>query len=348
VADGTPVTIVSSASLNATWDCADTQGSAYCVNSSRDAFIKTNGTILTNWYTTPLGTMVEATPDRVAVAGVAASPNSIFISQSNTFTNFTTGVNSTDPFTEVIASPGSHLTHIRWGCQRILWWKDQSFGYFDFDDQYNAQIKIVSDTIGTFDNTSAIDPGGNIWFRGQDGHTYMYDCSGLSRETVDITPQIQTAGRRTANLWQQTTQAEFQSGSLIPTNGLSTVISPNDVVPSTFSSTVYLTPSSFTYNSAQLANPSFDSGQATNWTAGTGWSNVASKVATCGTINPQDGTKFEQTNSSLVTAKVVNATSGVLISSIAVTYSLGSECSWALQTLTLPSNTAGTYGALVF
>src|SRR6185295_3609685 len=158
--------IVSSATLSATLDCADTQGNAYCVNSARDFYIRTNGTTLGQWFTTPLGTMVEATPDRIAVAGVSASPNTIFISGSNAFTNFTAAPLTTDPFTEVIASPGSKLTHIRWGCQKLLWWKDQSFGYLDFDDQYSAQIKIISDTIGTVDNTSAIDPGGSVWFRG--------------------------------------------------------------------------------------------------------------------------------------------------------------------------------------
>ncbi len=235
VADGTPNTIVSSMTVNSTIDCTDTQGSAYCVNSSRDFYIRTNGTTLTQWYTSPLGTMVEATPDRVVVAGVAASPNSLFVSQSNTFTNFVTGVNATDPFTEVIASPGSHLTHIRWGCQKLLWWKDQSFGYFDFDDQYNAQVKIVSDNIGTVDNTSAVDPGGNVWFRGQDGHTYRYDCSGLEKMTVDITPQIQSSGRRTTNSWTQTTSSDFNSGA-IEFNGntvsLSTSIVSGDIIRS--------------------------------------------------------------------------------------------------------------------
>lgn len=213
VADGTPATVVSSMTVNSTLDCTDTQGSSYCVDSNRDFFLKITGNTLINWYTSPLGTMIESTPDRVVVAGNLASQNTLFVSQSNNFTNFTTGVNATDAFTEVIAAPGSHLTHIRWGCQKLLWWKDQSFGYFDFDDQYSAQVKIVSDIIGTFDNTSAIDPGGNVWFRGQDGHTWKYDCSSLSKQTIDITPQIQASGRRTTNMWLQSTGGDFNGGS---------------------------------------------------------------------------------------------------------------------------------------
>lgn len=232
VNDGTPTTIVSSMTVNATLDCADTQGSAYCVSSSHDFYIRTNGATLTNWYLTPAGTMVEATPDRIVVAGVQATPNTLFISQANTFTNFTPGPLTTDPFTEVIASPGSKLTHIRWGCGKLLWWKDQSFGYFAFDDQYSAQVKIVSDNIGTFDNTSAIDPGGSVWFRGQDGHTYTYDCSWLTKQTIDITPQIQTSGHRTSNSWVQTTQADFQTGYSV---GTDTAASPGDVLLNGFS-----------------------------------------------------------------------------------------------------------------
>lgn len=236
VSDGTPLQLVSSATLNSTWDCTDSQGNSYCVNSNRDVYLKTDGTTKA-WYTSPLGTMVEATPDRIAVAGVSGAPNTIYLSQANNFTNFVVGTNPTDAFTEVIASPGSKLTHIRWGCGKLLWWKDQSFGYFDFDDQFSAQVKTVSDSIGTFDNTSAIDPGGQVWFRGQDGHTWKYDCSVLTKETVDITPNIQVTGKRVSNSWTQTSQSDWQAGSIVPSGQLSTTISVGDVTVSSFART---------------------------------------------------------------------------------------------------------------
>lgn len=248
VADGTPTRLVSSATLNSTWDCADTQGNAYCVDSNRDALIRTNGATI-SWNTTVLGTMIEVTPDRAVVAGVSGSPNTLYVSGSNDFTNYTVGLNSADPFQEVIASPGSKLTHIRWGCGRLLWWKDQSFGYTDFDDQYNVSNKIVSDTIGTFDNTSAIDPGGSVWFRGQDGHTWRYDCSFLTKESIDITPNIQASGKRVANSWNQTSDSDFASGSLV---AVSTSISNGNVVLSrlddSFSSLSNWTPTSSTWS----------------------------------------------------------------------------------------------------
>lgn len=237
VSDATPARIVSSATLNATWDCADTQGSAYCVNSARDAYIRTNGTSLTSWHTSPLGTMVEATPDRIIVAGVIGNVNTIYVSASNLFTSFVAGPLSTDAFTEVIAAPGSKLTHLRWGCGKVLWWKDQSFGIFDFEDQYDATVKIVSDNIGSFDNTSAMDPGGSVWFRGQDGHIYQYDCSGLIKQTIEISPQVQASGHRTTNFWEYTSQNDWEGGSIVPSGSLSTTNPTGAVTPSQYSDT---------------------------------------------------------------------------------------------------------------
>lgn len=369
VADGTPTQLISSATLNSTWDCADTQGFSYCVTSSRDAYIKTNGTTMV-WNITPLGTMVESTPDRVVVAGVSGSPNTLFVSQSNTFTNFTVGTNATDAFNEVIASPGSKLTHIRWGCGKLLWWKDQSFGYFDFDDQFTAQVKTVSDVIGTFDNTSAIDPGGRVWFRGQDGHTWMYDCSILTKQSINITPDVQVAGKRTTNLWTQTTQSDFQTGlvssspvTYVSTNTLSFTISPGDVIVSSFqaveiSSTQWIAgsannmtiyPSSVTIstnNAGNITNPDFESAFAGNWTATGNGSFLIQQFAsaaggTCGTINPQSGSFIAKGAMDLTLSvfafEAIDLNSNVLAS---INLPQPDDCAWR-QSALAPGNNIG-------
>lgn len=233
--DATPVQIISSATLNTTWDCADTQGHAYCVTSNRNLLLKTDGASITQWMTSPLGTMVTVTPDRLVVAGISGATNSLYFSQQNTFNNFTTGINEIDPFIEVIAAPGAAITHITWGCQKLLWWKNSSFGYITGDNQFNLGIVTVNDSIGTADNSSSIDPGGTVWFRGQDGHIYSYDCSALAKESIDITPLTQASAIRVANAWVQTTQADWQSGSVTtngPTIALSTAIAVGSIVPS--------------------------------------------------------------------------------------------------------------------
>lgn len=253
VADGTPTQLVSSATLNSTWDCTDTQGYAYCVDSGRDVYLRTDGSSIL-WGTSPLGTMVDATPERVIVSGVSGSANSIYFSESGVFTNFTPGITETSPFTEVIASPGSKITHIRYGCGKILWWKDQSFGYLTGSNQFDLSNTIVSDTVGTFDNTSAIDPGGSVWFRGQDGHIWKYDCSALTKESIDITPLVQTSGKRTSNYWTQTTQSDFNSGAV-------TLSSPS-LHLSTAAISGSITVSSFTF--VETTSADFNTGTSSN------------------------------------------------------------------------------------
>lgn len=354
VNDASPTTIVSSATVNSTWDCTDTQGYAYCVDSNRDAFIKTDGLSLTQWSTSPLGTMIESTPDRIVVAGVSGSPNTLYVSQSNTFTNFTTGVNATDAFTEVIAAAGSRISHIQWGCGKLLWWKDQSFGYFDFDDQFSAQVKIVSNSIGTFDNTSAIDPGGNVWFRAQDGHTYQYDCSSLQKMTIDITPQIQQSGHRTANSWTQSTQADFTNGSFVPTTNLSVTDVPGSVVPRSYGTDEHGRDSGWSSGSANniaigvsslslstnnlgtLTNPSFEASFSGNWVTNDVIDpQVTSAGSTCGTVSPQSGSFmggiYATDTTSSVSFQAIDPNTSAVIKSVSIT---PAGCTWTQGTLT--------------
>ncbi len=358
VADATPTQLISSATLNSTWDCADSAGFAYCVNSNRDAFIKTNGATQT-WSTSPLGTMIETTPDRLVMAGVASNGNTIYHSQSNTFTNFTVGINATDPFTEVITAPGSKLTNLRWGCGKLLWWKDQSFGYEDFDNQYALQIKIVSDNIGTFDNTSAIDPGGNVWFRGQDGHIWKYDCTSLEKMSLDISSNTQASQKRVGNLWFQNSQADFQTGSIVPTPNLSTTLSVGDVIVSSFStiensstqwtsgsvSNMTVNPSSITLstnNSGNINDNGFeDSTFSDNWDNSLGApASITTQATThCGVISPDTGSRFVYWTPTATTMKgqLVDATdSTVLYQTADIT--VGSNCPYATYTLSSSGN----------
>jgi hypothetical protein len=222
VSDAAATQLISSGTLSTTWACTDIAAFGYCVNSSRDALIKTNGATMT-WLSVPsgnIGTMIISTPDRLVVAGSAASPSTLFFSGSNNYTNFTNGILATDPFPEIIAAPGSKLTHIKYAFGRILWWKDQSFGYVLGTDQTNLQIGIVSSSVGTQDDADAIDPAGNVYFRGQDGHVYKYDGASLTKITTEITPLIQNSGHRVNGQWPQTTQADFQAGISSPTANL--------------------------------------------------------------------------------------------------------------------------------
>lgn len=222
--------------VNATWQCTDNSGFAYCVTSSRNSPVRTSGTTGSTTYPAgiPLGTMVTNTPDRLVVSGVSGNESSLYFSQANTFTNFTIGINSADPFVEIINSPGSRITHIRYACGKLLWWKDGSFGYSLGSDQYNLENVTVSQNIGTLDNSSD-EYNGMVYFRGQDNHIYQYDCSNVTRLSRKITPTVAGSGRRRANSWTQSSQSDFAGGA-VSLNGssiaLSTSIVSGEVRPS--------------------------------------------------------------------------------------------------------------------
>lgn len=329
VADAAATTLVSSATLNATWDCADSQGSAYCVNTSRNGLIKTNGATMT-WYAAPLGTMVAITPERLLVAGIAAAPNSIYYSAGSDFTNFTVGVNPPDSSIEPIASPGSRLMHIEYGCGRWLWWKDQSFGYVLGTDQTNLKIVTVSSLIGTRDNSSAIDPNGNVYFRGQDGHIYRYDCTNLTKLTQDIAPSIQTSGSRISNAWLVSSLADFNLGTTS-----NTTVGSAGVAIST-------TNTNFTDNSFEQAGTG---GWTRSIPGGTFDNSSVGFIVgdNCGTINAKDGSKLRRasaTGAFTVTFALVDSISGTSYGSTSVVFASNS-CTWTQRTIT-PSVAAKT------
>jgi hypothetical protein len=349
VSGATPVQIVSSITLNSTMDCADTQGSAYCVTSGRNAYIRTDGSSLQSWSTSPLGTMVEVTPDRIVVAGVSGTPNSLYFSGSGNYTNFTTGINDTDPFTEVIAAPGSRLTHIRWGCQRLLWWKNTSFGYFAGDNQYNASIVTVSDIVGTLDNSSAVDPGGAVWFRAQDGHIWKYDCSALTKETIEITPLTQVSGSKVQNSWTQTTQSDWQASSMVPVGNFSTTISPGDLTVSSFTRADTISSdfnqgsgSNITYNSTNIVMSTNavevpdNSFELETWTSSAIGFYTAGSLATlhCGNPNPYDATWFmSAVVTSSMTISILDSSNATL-KTTSINW-VSSLCSWTDYSISL-------------
>lgn len=315
VSDASAVALATG-TFNATWQCTDSQGNAYCFSSSNDTPIQTDGTKANTSYLTansfPAGTMAAFTPLQLVVAGVTGNTNTIYISQQLAFTNFTVGVLPSSSFTEPIASPGSRITHLAYYFGRLFWWKDQSFGYATFTGQNDWQMTIVSNQIGTLDNSDAFwnssgfdsgtmfsgiqqananaSPGG-IFFRGQDNHLYVYDGYYLTRLSRIITPTVVAASKRKSNSWMQNTSAQFNNGSIVPSGQLSTTIVTNAVTVSSLTTTensntqwnngttnnTTINSSSVTLtvnNSGNVTNNSFETGTLGNLPSN--WTNVSS------------------------------------------------------------------------
>lgn len=359
--------------VGATWQCADSQGSAYCLTSSQDMAVKTDGSVANTTYqnTIPLGTMLAFTPTQLVVAGVSGNENTIYVSGQNAFTNFTVGVLPSSPFTEPIASPGSRITHLAYYFGKLFWWKDQSFGYATFTNQFDWQLTIVSNQVGTLDNSDAFwnssgfDSGtkfsgiqsanggnapGGIYFRGQDNHIYVYDGYFLTRLSRVISPSVTAASRRKSNDWKQTTQSDFQSGSIVPAGYLSTTISAGDVIPSSFS----IVADSSSWN---VPNPGFESyagSTPNNWTR-TGTVTIFvpgspySSGNSCTPVprNPRTGSVYLEMHPDGVGTWTIelDKSDGTLINSHSETGTLGDLCTW--NTITLSNNsTIGQTGKI--
>jgi hypothetical protein len=358
VGDGNITQLVSSATLSATWDCTDTQGFAYCGNTSRDYLVKTNGATADLYRTQMVqGSIVEVTTDRLLIAGTT-NVNTLYVSKAVDFTNFAIGTGANDSYFVNIAAPGSKITNLRYGCGRILWWKDQSFGYLAGNNQTDIENVIVSDTIGTNDNSSAIDPGGNVYFRGQDGHKYVYDCSELTKLSVDISSSIASSGRRTSNAWTITSQSDFETGVSSQPGHVNMTSVPGSVVVSSFNA-LDTTDANFTAgtvgntvvrnnsvaistSATNIDNPSFETGTAgtsiTNWNLEVpGWSYTGTfnPGTDCGAVSADAGTRAIHANGSTISATYaqlidVDASSTVLVSQ---QITEASACSWVTESI---------------
>ena len=336
---------VATGTVGATWQCADSQGFAYCLTSSRDMCVKTDGSSANTTYQSavPLGTMLTFTPTQLVVAGVSGNESTLYVSAQNAFTNFTIGVLPSSPFTEVIAAPGSRITHIAYYFGKLFWWKDQSFGSMTFTGQNDVQINIISNQIGTLDNSDAFwnssgfdtgakftgtaeanaekSPGG-IFFRGQDNHLYVYDGYYLTRLSRAISPTVSAASRKKANSWTQSTASDFNGGSFSSTS-----------YNSLFGGVVITTTNvNFVDNSFELS--------PTSWTLVGSWSGRTGSMSgdDC-TISPKDGSNWHKwSDSSLVTghgytANVINANTSAILASVTVPFAAnGGACTWVQRT----------------
>lgn len=224
ISGASPTVIFSTGPNGATYQCVDSQGFAYCSNTSRTAVIKTNG--ITSG-TAPLvvvttGTMVAVTPDRLVQAGFASFPNRIDFSAANDFTSWVTGIANTSAFQFTITAPGARITHITYAFNRTMWFKESSFGYIlPGATPIDWVVKTISPNLGSLDNTSVYYQG-ILYFRGNDGHIWAYDGANLTKLTRDIGGTINASQGRTINSWTQSSATDWNSSSFTPTTLIDT------------------------------------------------------------------------------------------------------------------------------
>lgn len=233
VGGGAVYVLSSTGSLNATWQCVDSQGFAYCNNTGRTSLLKTNGqtfSYINNVNST--GTMVAVTDERLVTSGFAEATNRIDFSKANDFTSWTIGSAATSAAQFTVVAPGSRITHIVYAFGKVIWFKDSSMGYIyvgQAESQADWEVKIIDPRVGTLDNTSVYWEG-VLYFRGQDGHIYGFDGSSVVKLTRDLQSTIQLSGNRTTNSWSQSSQTDFETSSMTPAGYLSTTLSAGSIV----------------------------------------------------------------------------------------------------------------------
>lgn len=335
--NGSYSAIVSTLTVNATLQCSDAGGFAYCVDSARDFMFQTDGTAVTwqNVNSAPQGSIITASASRLVVAGVPSTPSTLYFSGQGAYTNWTLGSVVSSPFNENILAPGSHITHLRYAFGRYLWWKDQSFGYIVGDDQTSVQIVVVSYLVGTLDNSS-VENEGIVYFRGQDNHIWAYDGANLTRLTREITPITNLSNTRKSNQWNQQSQSDFNGGAYSSTT-YSTVFTG-----------VILSP-----NNANIPQNSFEGAGLTSWTLGIHWNQQSGGfVGTSCTINPANGSWnifFGVSGDAFTTmvAELDASPSGTLLSSMTVT-NANNACTNVTRTIQAVPSAARTLATLKF
>lgn len=214
------------------WSFADIGGKLYGANDRRDSIFQYDGTTLSWPLTMPKGAVLELTKSRLAIADVASSPNSVYYSQSGTYTNFTTGLLSTDPYVDSMGSNGDRVTALKYALGRLYIFKPISITACVVVDQYTSSCYPVSNAIGTSDPNSIVEIPGAILFRGTDKNFWQLDYNGLSLLSKKITNLILSQNQGITQSNTQTSKADWDAGTQYPSGSWDTTSQNGSIFPS--------------------------------------------------------------------------------------------------------------------
>lgn len=314
------------------WQFAQIGGYLYGVNDCHDAPFKYDGTTFTSPLTMPLGSIIEATKDRLVISGVSANPSNVYYSQSGTPTNFTTGINSADPYIDPVGAQGDQVRAMKYALGRFFIFKTNSITSCVLGDQYTSKCFPVSNTVGTSDPLSVIEvPGsmttqgmtsGALLFRGSDLNFWQLDQTGLNVISRKITNLVasQTNGSNQSNT--QNNQAAWQAGTQTPSSSWNTTTLSGSIFPSSvtvgdnttvaFSSGVTFTniDTATVSNQIQLTSTTVQDNFSTGGTAGrlawttSGHSWIIGSSGSPYTVQTNDGSPSTDLSSELDTSSI--------------------------------------------
>lgn len=335
------------------WSFVAINGKAYGANDSRDAIWQYDGTTLSWPGTMPKGAVLELTKDRLVVADVSANPNGVYYSQSGTYTNFTTGLNSADPYIDFVGAPGDRVTALKYALGKLFVFKATSITACILKDQYSSSCAPVSNVIGTNDPLSVVEIPGAITFRGAEGNYWGISADGtltLLSKKISNFVKSQTSGSTQSNT--QTSQADWQAGAQFPGGSWDTGTVAGAVFPSSSThvdqSTTAFSLGIFDLSSMTLTgivpslfqNSGFENGQGAS--APWGWTGSASNPSvlggsrcglnstgnfTWGGTNVAARTGCGGTSYSMILS-IVNSNNGAVLYSDTETFTATSGCAY--------------------
>lgn len=331
VNSGSPSIIIATMTSGSRLSCADNQGVAYCFSSANDLPFTYDGITLTFRTATsyPRGKTSTFTKDRQLITGTTDQPNTLFISKSASFTDYTTGVNIVDPWTETLGNAGDKLIAVKFLNGRVITFKEYSIGGFNLTDQYNSTYYDISGLIGVSQPEDIIIRDGLAYFKGSDNEFYAIDGSpgGIKKISVSISSATATLLTGKSRYIILTSKADWDAGNLLAASStapLSSSIDVGSVEPSTnalidTSSTDFSggtsTNMSFTdtVGSLLLSSNTFSENCQTGSLDNT-WTNVLSSPkcnGTNGTINSSGAGGFDAYANSAVSSGVWTFNAGI-------------------------------------
>jgi hypothetical protein len=233
------------------WSFVAVNGNLFGGNDCRDPILSYDGTTRTYPATMPKGSVLELTKDRLVITDVASNPNRVYYSQSGTYTNFTTGINSADPYTDDIGTPGDKNSGLKYAIGRLLVFKTSSITGCLLGDQYSSRCAPISNVIGTSDPLSVIEIPGAVQFRGADRNFWQIDNNGLTLLSRKISGLVakQNSGSLQSNT--QNTQAAWLAGTASPSASWDASTIPNSIFNASFT---FSDTSSTTWNLGTFTN----------------------------------------------------------------------------------------------
>lgn len=231
VSGGSLTTLFSTGTVDATYQCVDSGGFAYCVSTARGKPFFTEGSTYTDLQEASTGTTIAVSKDRLAISGTDFAPNRIDFSQAGDFTEWTLGSLATSPNQITVTAGGSRVTHLTYAFGRWVWFKNGSFGtIIEGPTLLDWVIDVIDPNIGTNDNSSLYYDG-LLYFRGQDGHIYSWDGAyDVQKLTKDLEGSVNASQSRVANSWTQTTQSDFEAGVSTPSGWSDTTTNVGDLL----------------------------------------------------------------------------------------------------------------------